>query len=564
MQKISQETFSMWLNRNSIDPYEYLDTSREFGFFSFLLLKPGIPQHKQNEKMQFSYPLKELPELLPEFIEKANFERKNLYISQASFRKMNRQRACFLSIGCLFVDLDIYHADSRFSDMKKEQIKEIVHELCEVHCIPQPSIIIDSGGGMYLKWLIKETVFKHALSYWEVVQKQLNSLFACLGADANALDVSRVLRIVGSTNYKYTDTPLCRIMSVDYENLSATQIKKHSLGDFQPLMQYTLDEAQTFNERMTSINRKYHKKGATIIREKRNRHLILECLKELDNGKKLDGITPEKLNQYIKNTRQLKRFSLTDCAIYLPKFLKQKEVYARKFQHHSSTNNVIYSQNRFHLVSRNWGLYQDIIELAEYRYGNNGVPDGMRDAFMFTACAQYSLSKWKKSNVEDLLTTYRTIGRILVPHWTKNRIDNCLQALVKRLKLTKDGDFSLYRFSDKYLHNMLKVKDDELQIVGPDGKPLLKQMLGEDERNRRDPDRLQKKIQQGAERKNKSRRNNGVQLRNDYVYHAQTRENEVLRLTEKGLKQKQIAEEMGLSIDAVKSLKKRALRKKKA
>lgn len=507
--------------------------------------------------MQFAYPLSELPERLPEYIAKANAERKNLFISQATFRKKNRQRASFLSVGCLFVDLDIYHADLRFRLMSKEQIAEKVHEFCEAHCIPQPSIIIDSGGGMYLKWFIKEAIFKHALSYWEAVQERLNSLFATMGADANAIDVSRVLRIVGSTNYKYPDEPLCRIMSVDYENLSATKIKKHSLGDFQPLMQYTLDEAQAFNERMTSINREYSKNGATINREKSNRLLILECLKELDNGNQLDGMTPEKLNQYIKDTRKLKRFSLKDCATYLPKFLQQKEAYARKFQRNGNTNNVIYSQNRFNLVRRNWGLYQDIIELAEHRYGNEGVPDGLRDAFMFTACAQYSLSRWSKSSVEEIQTTYRTIGKILVPHWTDARVDNCLQALTKRLKATKEGEFSLYRFGDKYLHNMLKVKPDELQILDADGKPLIKEMLGEDERNRRDPERLQKKAEQDRERKRRNRRSNGMQSRSDYEASAADKVAKAKDMKAKGMKNAEIAEELGVHVKSVSRLLKR-------
>lgn len=544
-------------NPNFIESNEYLDPTRQYGYFSFLLLKPGIPQHEQNERMQFAYPLSQLPERLPEFIAKANAEKKNLFISQATFRKLNRQRASFLSVGCLFVDLDIYHSDLRFRLMSKEQIAEKVHEFCEAHCIPQPSIIIDSGGGMYLKWFIKEAIFKHALSYWEAVQERLNSLFATMGADANAIDVSRVLRIVGSTNYKYPDTPLCRIMSVDYENLSATKIKKHSLGDFQPLMQYTLDEAQAFNERMTSINREYSKNGATINREKHNRLLILECLKELDNGNQLDGMTPEKLNQYIKDTRQLKRFSLKDCATYLPKFLQQKEAYARKFQRNGNTNNVIYSQNRFNLVRRNWGLYQDIIELAEHRYGNEGVPDGLRDAFMFTACAQYSLSRWSKSSVEEIQTTYRTIGQILVPHWTDARVDNCLQALTKRLKATKEGEFSLYRFGDKYLHNMLKVKPDELQILDADGKPLIKEMLGEDERNRRDPERLQKKAEQDRERKRRNRRSNGMQSRSDYEASAADKVALAKDMKAKGMKNTEIAEELGVHVKSVSRLLKR-------
>ena len=58
-----------------------------------------------------------------------------------------------------------------------------------------------------------------------MVQERLNSLFKSMGADVNALDVSRVLRIVGSTNYKYAYRPLCSIMSIDYENLSASKIK---------------------------------------------------------------------------------------------------------------------------------------------------------------------------------------------------------------------------------------------------------------------------------------------------------------------------------------------------
>lgn len=543
----------MLLNQNFIESNEYLDVNRNYGYFSFLLLKPGIPQHKQNERMQFSYPLSELPDRLPEFIARANEDRKNLFISQATFRKMNRQRASFLSIGCLFVDLDIYKGDMQFRIMEKERIAEKVSEICEHYCIPQPSIIIDSGGGMYLKWFIQKAVFKHSLAYWEVVQAKLNDIFECMGADANAMDVSRVLRIVDSKNFKYSDTPLCKIMSVDYEDLSATSIKKHSLGDFQPLMSFTLDQAQSFNERMAANNKAYSKNGSTINREKRNRILILECLKELDNGNQLNDMTPEKLNQYIKDTRQLKRFSLKDCATFLPKFLKQKETYAKKFNT-SNNSNVINSKSKFNLVRRNWGLYQDILDLAGHRYGNEGVEDGMRDAFMFAACSQYSLSSWYKNSVSDIKGTYKNIGKILVPHWSDNKIDNCLQSLNKRLQSTKDGEFSLYRFSDKYLHNTLNIKTDELQILGADGKPLIREMLGEDERNRRDPERLNNISKQSVARMNKSRRGSGVQARSDYETNATNKAVKAKSLKSKGMKNAQIALELGVHIKSVSRL----------
>ncbi|HHY0492724.1 TPA: hypothetical protein ACVU46_004518, partial [Vibrio parahaemolyticus] len=64
----------MLSNHNFVESNEYLDPNRKYGYFSFLLLKPGIPQHEQKERMQFAYPLSELPDRLPEYIAKANAE----------------------------------------------------------------------------------------------------------------------------------------------------------------------------------------------------------------------------------------------------------------------------------------------------------------------------------------------------------------------------------------------------------------------------------------------------------------------------------------------------------
>ncbi|TOH95403.1 hypothetical protein [Vibrio parahaemolyticus] len=536
------------LNNFTNESSEYLDTSRHYGYFSFLLLKPGRALHEQNERFQFAHSLQSLPDLLPQYMDKAKAERKNLFISQATFRKLNRRRSSFLSVSTLFVDLDIY--TSLFCRCQsKEQICDLVEEICELNCIPKPSVIIDSGGGMYLKWFIERDVFKHGLSYWEAIQSKLNELFSSLGADRNAIDVSRVLRVVDSTNYKYKDEPVCKIMRVDYALLSNTSIKRHSLTDFSTLLPFSLEDAQAFNERMTAVNNQYASNKRKITKEKHNRLLILECLKELDSGNHLDGMTPAKLNDYIKSTRQLKRFSLKDCTTYLDKFLKQKERYEKYATGH--TGNVINSKSKFNLVRRNWGLYQDILNLAEYRYSDHGVEDGMRDAFMFAACSQYTLSAWQKNTEETIHSTYKNIGKILVPHWTDAKINNCLTTLKKRLAKTKGGEFDLYRFSDNYLKNLLDVKDTELQLLDSRGEPLIKEMLGETERDRRDPERHDKAANARKESMKKLRKARSTLSRSDYEAQSQDKAKQAQSLKAQGFKNAQIAFELGIHVKSV-------------
>ena len=67
--------------------------------------------------------------------------------------------------------------------------------------IPRPNLIIDSGRGLYLIWLINKVPSK-ALPLWKAIEEYLYSVLKPFGADRQALDPTRVLRVPGSINSK--------------------------------------------------------------------------------------------------------------------------------------------------------------------------------------------------------------------------------------------------------------------------------------------------------------------------------------------------------------------------
>ena len=66
--------------------------------------------------------------------------------------------------------------------------------------IPAPTQIVRSGRGIYCKWMFDHFLTKKAATTWKLCQTALFQRFAVLGADPKAKDVSRVLRVIGSTN----------------------------------------------------------------------------------------------------------------------------------------------------------------------------------------------------------------------------------------------------------------------------------------------------------------------------------------------------------------------------
>lgn len=140
---------------------------------------------------------------------KQEFKMENVYISLNTFYNTRRRIEYLKELNAHFIDLDIYK--TKFS---KEQILMNLDENYFNKSIPRPNLIIDSGRGLYLIWLINPVPGK-SLPLWKAVEEYLYKSLKKFGADRQALDPTRILRVVGSINSK-SNTEVTIIDRYDY------------------------------------------------------------------------------------------------------------------------------------------------------------------------------------------------------------------------------------------------------------------------------------------------------------------------------------------------------------
>lgn len=191
--------------------YEIFDSSLEHeafhdptrpGFFSIL--------HSTHDagKRQRSYKLADMPTII-ELLDKT----RDTWISQAEFTKPNRRVVNLWRLGLCFVDLDTYTIGMT-GDPEKLAQHLVIH--CQEEGVPPPSLVVFSGRGLQAKWLLENAIPRQALPRWNLCQRVLVDKLASFGADANAKDASRVLRLVGAVNTKSGE--VARVVHVTEEN----------------------------------------------------------------------------------------------------------------------------------------------------------------------------------------------------------------------------------------------------------------------------------------------------------------------------------------------------------
>lgn len=134
----------------------------------------------------------------------------NSYVSQNTFYRPQRRIENIKELRAIYIDIDCYN-----SKYTKEAVKYFLENDLYGSKIPVPNYLIDSGRGLYYVILIKP-VPSMALPLWYAVQRYLYNILKPFGADANALDPTRVLRIVGTLNSK-SGTCVKVLDEYDYE-----------------------------------------------------------------------------------------------------------------------------------------------------------------------------------------------------------------------------------------------------------------------------------------------------------------------------------------------------------
>lgn len=123
-----------------------------------------------------------------------------IYITLNTFYKPCRRLKCIKELNCVYIDLDYYK-----TKYTKDQIIMNLEGNYFNKIIPATNYIIDSGRGLALIWLINKVPSK-ALPLWKAVQEYLYKQLKEFGADRQALDATRILRVPGSINSKSKTT----------------------------------------------------------------------------------------------------------------------------------------------------------------------------------------------------------------------------------------------------------------------------------------------------------------------------------------------------------------------
>lgn len=171
------------------------------GFFTINQRAPG-----ETKLVQSSYPNSKLVPVLEMVL--LGYGGGDCYVSQQNFTNRTRLSAHLLSLSGCYVDLDPYIKNPPplalrlLAIDRPEDRADFVLNYCVERGIELPSLIVHSGRGLYLKWLLTTALPKSALPRWNAVQQKLTDAFSDLAADPAARDASRILRLCGTQNAK--------------------------------------------------------------------------------------------------------------------------------------------------------------------------------------------------------------------------------------------------------------------------------------------------------------------------------------------------------------------------
>jgi hypothetical protein len=147
-----------------------------------------IAQKTEEGFKQHHYRPQDLAEILSEMLGE------DVYFSQNTFYKPQRRIENIRQLRCLYVDLDCYLLNYNPEWVIGKLDLEFFRDK-----LPEPNLIIFSGRGLVLVWLIDPAPFK-ALPLWQAIQNYFVKQLKEVGGDTKAVDPARIFRIAGSTN----------------------------------------------------------------------------------------------------------------------------------------------------------------------------------------------------------------------------------------------------------------------------------------------------------------------------------------------------------------------------
>ncbi|WP_278549276.1 DNA-binding response regulator [Paraclostridium bifermentans] len=123
-----------------------------------------------------------------------------MYIPKRRVENIRQFRSLFQDIDCEKLGLE------------KAETVYLIWELYYEGKIPKPTMVTDSGRGVHLYWRIQNAPYG-ALNTWQELQDYIYYNLKHLGADRQATDSARVLRLPGTINSK--NQVNCKVLYID-------------------------------------------------------------------------------------------------------------------------------------------------------------------------------------------------------------------------------------------------------------------------------------------------------------------------------------------------------------
>jgi hypothetical protein len=168
--------------------------------------------------------------------------RYNVFIATGSFAQTRRIENC-TGKQILYADIDCKPVGGQYIS-KAEAAKGIRGAI--QRGIPEPSAIIDSGGGLHLYWVLATTMLP---TEWNELAKAFE--YACAECKLNidkgiSTDAARILRVPGTVNYKDTANPKpCKIL---YDSGPDYEVSEFTAS----IMRFTKDSSISLNSEMSA------------------------------------------------------------------------------------------------------------------------------------------------------------------------------------------------------------------------------------------------------------------------------------------------------------------------
>jgi len=187
------------------------------------------------------------------------YKNQNVYFGVATHIDGDATKEGIIQIPALFIDIDL----DKFSEDEKKAILQRLKDF------PLPSSFeINSGGGIHVYWKFKEPLSKKEINQVENINRALASYF---NGDPGTTDASRILRIPGTFNRKYS--PPREVM----------------INGFYPEREYDFDD---FDQILPSIQESFDQEKfypieneRQLIRIQLNRIMECEFLKHCDKDR---------------------------------------------------------------------------------------------------------------------------------------------------------------------------------------------------------------------------------------------------------------------------------------